>query len=118
MQGSPFQGISSLGAAGGSKPSALPSLPGVGSVSSPISPSGVSKEDGESFGGLLANAMGTVNSTMSASSEMTKALTSGRLDNIHSMTIAGAKSGIMMKLTTNITSKLAQATTQLFQMQI
>jgi flagellar hook-basal body complex protein FliE len=117
MQGSPFQGITSLGLAGGSKPSALPSLPGLGSVSSPLSPS-VSKEDGEAFGGLLANAMGTVNETMKGSSTMTKALTSGRLDNLHSMTIAGAKSGIMMKLTTNITSKLAQATTQLFQMQI
>ena len=42
----------------------------------------------------------------------------GRLDNLHEMTIAGAKSEVMMKLTTNITGKLAQATTQLFQMQI
>ena len=49
---------------------------------------------------------------------MTGALMSGRLDNLHEMSIAGAKSEIMMKLTTNITSKLAQATTQLFQMQL
>jgi flagellar hook-basal body complex protein FliE len=118
MQGSPFQGISGIGSAGGKKPAALPSLPGIGSISSPLSPSGVSKEDGESFSGLLANSMSQVNQTMKTTGEMTKALTSGRLDNLHEMTIAGAKSEIMMKLTTNITSKLAQATTQLFQMQI
>lgn len=49
---------------------------------------------------------------------MTKALLNGRLENLHEMTIAGQKSEIMMKLTTSITGKLAQATTQLFQMQI
>ena len=67
---------------------------------------------------MLSGALGTVNESMNVSKEMTGALISGRLDNLHEMTVAGAKSGIMMKLTTNITSKLAQATTQLFQMQI
>ena len=62
--------------------------------------------------------MNTVNSTMNTSKEMTGALLTGRLDNLHEMSIAGAKSEVMMKLTTNITGKLAQATTQLFQMQI
>lgn len=118
MQGSPFQGIAGIGTAGGKKPAALPSLPSIGSVSSPLSPGNVSKEDGESFSSMLAGSMGKVNSTMQTTGEMTKALTSGRLDNLHEMTIAGAKSEIMMKLTTNITGKLAQATTQLFQMQI
>lgn len=117
MQGSPFQGISSIGAAGAGVPGAS-SLPSIGSISSPLSPSSVSKEDGESFGALLGSAMGNVNESMNTAKEMTQALTTGRLDNLHEMTIAGAKSEIMMKLTTNITSKLAQATTQLFQMQI
>lgn len=115
MQGSPFQGISTLGKATGS---GIPSLPGVGSISSPLSPSNVTEEQGDAFGSLLGNAMGHVNKSMNTAKEMTGALMTGRLDNLHEMTIAGAKSEIMMKLTTNITSKLAQATTQLFQMQI
>lgn len=118
MQGSPFQGIGGIGSVATSGASGIPSMPSIGSIPSALSPSEVSAEDGESFGGMLANAMGTVNQSMDVSKNMTQALISGRLDNIHEMTIAGAKSGIMMKLTTNITSKLAQATTQLFQMQI
>jgi flagellar hook-basal body complex protein FliE len=55
---------------------------------------------------------------MDVSKQMTDGLLSGRLENIHEMTIAGAKSEVMMKLTTQITGKLSQATTQLFQMQI
>lgn len=117
MQGSPFQGISKLGSSAVSG-KGISALPGVGSVSSPLSPSGVTKEQGEEFGSILGSAMGKVNSTMNTAKEMTGALMSGRLDNLHEMSIAGAKSEIMMKLTTNVTSKLAQATTQLFQMQI
>lgn len=118
MQGSPFQGISSIGSAVTSGVSGTPSMPSIGSISSPLSPSSVSQEDGESFGNLLSSAMGNVTQSMDAAKQMTEALTTGRLDNLHEMSIAGAKSEIMMKLTTNITSKLAQATTQLFQMQI
>lgn len=118
MQGTPFQGISSIGMGGASKAAGLPSLPSIGSISSPLAPSNVTPEQGESFGSLLGNAMGEVNTSMTASREMTSALLNGRLDNLHEMSIAGAKSEVMMKLTTNITSKLAQATTQLFQMQI
>lgn len=114
---SPFLGIKSL-STGLSGSSALPSLPSIGSVSSPLSPSQVSKEDGESFGALLGGALGQVNESMDVSKQMTQSLMTGRLDNLHEMSIAGTKSEIMMKLTTNITSKLAQATTQLFQMQI
>jgi flagellar hook-basal body complex protein FliE len=114
MQGLPFKGIGGISSAT-SAGSGIPSLPNIGSIGGSLD---VSKEDGEAFGGLLANALGSVNKTMSNTGKMTKALTSGRLDNLHEMTIAGAKSGIAMKLTTNITSKLAQATTQLFQMQI
>ena len=117
MQGSPFQGIGGIGSAT-SGASGIPSMPSIGSISSPLSPSSVSEEDGQSFGNMLTDALGTVNKTMDTTKNITQALISGRLDNLHEMTIAGAKSGIMMKLTTNITSKLAQATTQLFQMQI
>ena len=63
MQGSPFQGISSIGSTGAGA-SGIPSLPGVGSLSSPLSPSSVTKEQGDTFGGLLGNAMGQVNQSM------------------------------------------------------
>jgi flagellar hook-basal body complex protein FliE len=94
------------------------SIGGIGSISSPLAPSNVTEEDGKSFSSMLAGAMGEVNSSMNASKQMTDGLLTGRLENIHEMTIAGAKSEIMMKLTTQITGKLSQATTQLFQMQI
>lgn len=119
MQQSPFQGISSIGsAATGGAPSSIGGIGSIGSVSSPLDPSNVSEEDGKSFSSMLAGAMGQVNQSMDVSKQMTDGLLSGRLENIHEMTIAGAKSEIMMKLTTQITGKLSQATTQLFQMQI
>lgn len=116
MQGSPFQGLTGIGKSIGSKPSALPSI---GSISSnTLSPSSVTEEQGKTFGGMLSNSLGEVNKSMDAAKNMTGALLTGRLDNLHEMTIAGAKSEVMMKLTTSITGKLAQATTQLFQMQL
>ncbi len=121
MQQSPFSGLPGIGSIG----SGSSSLPGVGGISnpisSPLSPSNVTAEDGESFSSMLSGAMNTVNTTMTGDrgpAAMTKALLNGRLENLHEMTIAGQKSEIMMKLTTSITGKLAQATTQLFQMQI
>lgn len=122
MQQSPFSGISSIGSALGAPASAgAPSvggIGGIGSISSPLSPSNVTEEDGKSFSSMLAGAMGQVNQSMDVSKQMTDGLLTGRLENLHEMTIAGAKSEIMMKLTTQITGKLSQATTQLFQMQI
>lgn len=122
MQQSPFSGISSIGSSltspsvGGA--SGAGGIGSIGSISSPLNPSNVTEEDGNTFGSLLSGAIGQVNESMSVSKQMTDGLLSGRLENIHEMTIAGAKSEIMMKLTTQITGKLSQATTQLFQMQI
>lgn len=96
----------------------LPSVGGVGSISSPLSPSNVTEEDGKTFGSMLAGAIGQVNQTMDVSKTMTNNLLNGKLENLHEMTIAGAKSEVMMKLTTQVTGKLSQAVTQLFQMQI
>ena len=55
---------------------------------------------------------------MDGAVKATDALMNGKAESIHEVQIAGAKSEVMMKLTTTITSKLAQATTQLFQMQV
>jgi flagellar hook-basal body complex protein FliE len=72
----------------------------------------------QSFGETLANAMGTVNSGMDDAVKAADSLTDGSAESLHAVQIAGVKSEILMKMTTTITSKLAQATTQLFQMQV
>lgn len=79
---------------------------------------GAQQESGKAFSSILGNALGNVNEAMNASSKATKSLATGDLNGLHEMTIAGAKSEVMMKLTTTITSKLAQSVTQLFQMQM
>ena len=72
----------------------------------------------QSFGETLANAMGTVNQGMDDAVKAADSLTDGSAESLHAVQIAGVKSEILMKMTTTITSKLAQATTQLFQMQV
>ncbi len=115
----PFSGIGAIGSSMASPTTAPASgIGSIGSLSSPLSPSKVTEEDGNTFSSMLSGAMGQVNESMNVSKQMTDGLMSGRLENIHEMTIAGAKSEVMMKLTTQITGKLSQATTQLFQMQI
>ncbi len=109
----------------------LPSLPttsGIGGITSKISTldvgsPGISEaaptaEQGRSFAQTLSDAMGAVTSAQDGAKKATEALMSGRAESLHEVQIAGAKSEIMMKLTTTVTSKLAQATTQLFQMQV
>lgn len=92
-------------------------------VASPAMTPGISHaaptaEQGRSFAQTLSDAIGTVAETQDAAKKATESLMSGRAESLHDVQIAGAKSEIMMKLTTTVTSKLAQATTQLFQMQV
>ncbi|HXE71863.1 MAG TPA: flagellar hook-basal body complex protein FliE [Candidatus Nitrosotenuis sp.] len=77
-----------------------------------------SQGDARSFGALLGNALNQANATMETAADTSKALATGSLENLHEMTIAGAKAEVMLHLTTQIASKLASATTTLFQMQI
>lgn len=76
------------------------------------------EEQANSFASLLGTAINKVNTVQDESKKMTQALASGNVDNIHEITIAGAKAEVAMKMTTTIASKLAQATTTLFQMQL
>lgn len=103
---SSIQGISS-------KISGITGLDGTSSVSE-----APSAAQARSFQQTLADAMGTVNEAQDGAKKATEALMSGRAESLHEVQIAGAKAEIMMKLTTTVTSKLAQATTQLFQMQV
>ena len=75
-------------------------------------------EQARSFQQTLSDAMNSVNEAQDGAKKATEALMTGRAESLHEVQIAGAKAEIMMKLTTTVTSKLAQATTQLFQMQV
>lgn len=107
-----IQGLSSSPSVG--------SMPSVSSIGNPTQAVGEAEEGTgvKSFADTLAGALGGVNEAMDQSKKMTEGLMTGTVDNLHDVTIAGAKAEVMMKLTTTITSKLAQATTQLFQMQV
>ena len=75
-------------------------------------------EQARSFQQTLSDAINSVNESQDAAKHATEGLMTGNSESIHEVQIAGAKAEIMMKLTTTVTSKLAQATTQLFQMQV
>ncbi len=115
QQGNPFNSLSSIsGLSGG--------VGGVGGIT-PLtgfqSPMAAPSEDEiKSFSSTLADSMEHVNQSLDGAKQMTESLLKGDVENLHEVTIAGAKSEVMMKLTTTIVGKLAQATTQLFQMQI
>ena len=113
---SSISGISGLN----SSPMTMPSISPIGTGTSSAPAVGQTEEGSgiKSFQETLAGALGGVNQAMDTSKKMTEGLMTGTVDNLHDVTIAGAKAEVMMKLTTTITSKLAQATTQLFQMQV
>ncbi len=116
MQFNHITGISGLS----SGPSAATPMPNISSIGNSTHAVGEAEEGTgvKSFADTLAGALGGVNEAMDHSKKMTEGLMTGTVDNLHDVTIAGAKAEVMMKLTTTITSKLAQATTQLFQMQV
>lgn len=75
------------------------------------------KKDG-GFDNVFMGFLNNVNDTQLKAGDYTKALVTGNLENTHEMTIAGAKSEVMVHLCTQVASKLSSAATQLFQMQI
>lgn len=76
------------------------------------------QENATSFSNMLGNALTNVNTTMEEAKSCTDGLLNGNLDNLHDMSIAGAKSEVMLHLTTQIASKLCSSATTLFQMQL
>lgn len=108
----PFNAIHQRGGAAGVSPS-LPSP-----TLTPPRLGEASPEQAASFSSLLGKAIGEVNAVMDEVIQTTPDLISGRLENLHDMTVAGVKAEVMLHLTTKIASKLASATTTLFQMQL
>jgi len=107
---SPFAPIQGLSGTGSISPIQLPTTPA--SITAP------SAENARSFSNLLGDALSNVNTTMEAAKATTDGLLGGSMENLHEMSIAGAKSEVMLHLTTQIASKLSSATTTLFQMQL
>lgn len=77
-----------------------------------------SAENAKSFSSMLGDALNNVNTTMQEAQATTDGLLSGDLNNLHEMSIASAKSEVMLHLTTQIASKLCTSATTLFQMQL
>jgi len=76
------------------------------------------KEGGESFQNVFLGFLNNANEAQWHAGDFTKSLTTGNMQNTHEMTIAGAKSEVMLHLVTQIASKLSSTATTLFQMQI
>lgn len=93
----------------------LTSKSNVGSVSSLKAPSA---ENAKSFSNMLGDALNNVNTTMQEAQATTDGLLNGDLNNLHEMSVATAKSEVMLHLTTQIASKLCTSATTLFQMQL
>lgn len=96
--------------------SSKPSLNAVNTSGSPFKLDDGEKK--ESFPNLFMSFLQNANDSQNKAGQYTKALVTGQLTNTHEMSIAGAKSEVMLHLVTQITSKLSSAATTLFQMQI
>jgi len=76
-----------------------------------------SEKTGE-FGNMFMSLINSTNGALSDAGQTTQGLLSGKLENIHDMTVAGKKAEIMLHLTTQLASKMSTACTTLFQMQL
>lgn len=79
---------------------------------------GDEERDKFSFNNILMSHIKSVSDTCKQSVADKDKLVRGELKNPHDAAISGMKAGIMLRLTTNICSKISSACTTLFQMQI
>ncbi len=84
----------------------------------PLKAPTTSQKEIDSFATTLNNCLNYVNVSTSTSSVATDKFLTGELDGIHQMTLASAKKSVMIKLTTQVASKLATATSSVMQMQL
>ena len=99
-------------------PMSTSSISGTSSIGSIGHVAAPSEADAQSFSSMLGNALSGVNTTMEAAQASTDKLLDGSLNNLHDMSVASAKSEVMLHLTTQIASKLCSSATTLFQMQL
>lgn len=75
-------------------------------------------ENNMSFARMFSDIVDGVNQSLFRAGDLTRRVASGETTSIHDFAIAGAKAEVMLKLATQITSKITSAATTLFQMQI
>ena len=120
MQNISIQGIGNLNPAHQMTGSAsIGSTSSIGSISTSLpSITAPSEAEAKSFSNFLGDALSSVSTTMDAAKVATQKMADGSLENLNEMSIAGAKSEVMLHLTTQIASKLCSSATTLFQMQL
>lgn len=70
------------------------------------------------FGEYLKNALGEVNTLQQESSEMSKALAAGQVEDISQVVIAGEKADIALQLTLAVRNKAVEAYQEIMRMQV
>lgn len=97
-------------------------IQGISKAITPLTPGMGQTKKGEgvdySFNNIMMSHIKSVSDTLNKSTEDKDKLLRGELVNPHDMAISGMKAGVMLRLTTNICSKISSACTTLFQMQI
>jgi len=76
------------------------------------------KGDAPSFQSVLSSAVGKTNDSLKNVDNLARQLATGELKNLHDLTIAQLKAETMLKLTTQVASKLTSAAQSIFQMQV
>lgn len=77
-----------------------------------------SRENVESFGNIFSNAFSNANKALFYAGQTGRLIAKGGDIEMHEVAIAGQKAKMALHLTTQITTKLTQACSQIFQMQI
>lgn len=94
----------------------------IGTGLAKIAPNTSQKVNAESttnttFANVLKSYMENVNATINKSSELTKQVAAGQVDNVHDVMIAGQQSKIALELTVTIRDKAVEAYQETMRMQ-
>jgi len=76
------------------------------------------KENVEGFGNMFSTAFSNANKAMWYAGQLGREIAQGGNVEMHEVSIAGQKAKIALHLTTQLTTKITQACSQIFQMQI
>jgi len=79
---------------------------------------GKPQEETEGFGNMFSKAFSSANKSMYYAGQTGRIVAMGGDIEMHEVSIAGQKAKIALHLTTQITTKITQACSQLFQMQL
>jgi len=78
----------------------------------------VTKNSGLGFGEMLNNIIQEAENTAQVSADMTDALLSGEIDDLHSVTIAAQKAEMSLNLVIQVRNKIVDAYNEIMRMQV